>query len=192
MADILLRTPYFLNITTASHLSAKLELTIDSTLRYTIVKNAISNRTVFELSTLAKDYYVPDYGGATGDDVDTVSISATWYAYDAADGGGSQLATATVTHTGYYGYNSFWVGYSDLDTTDIPSSLRPEEVAPSTNLSLFLIINSTISNLVLPSYLPLLISKEAHLSSLRDTNEYDSVILKTPPNYPTPSLHTYL
>ena len=119
MADILLRTPYFLNVTTASHLSAKLELTIDSTLRYTIVKNATSNRTVFELSTLARDYYVPDYGGATGDDVDTVSISATWYAYDAVDGGGSQLATATVTHTGYYGYNSFWDGYDDLDTTDI-------------------------------------------------------------------------
>ena len=119
MATILLRTPFFLNITTASHLSAKLELTIDSTLRYTIIKNAINNRTVFELSTLAKDYYEPDYGGATGDDVDTVSISATWYAFNAVDAGGTQLATATVTHTGYFGYNTFWDGYNDLDTADI-------------------------------------------------------------------------
>ena len=118
MAVINLRTPYFLQITTGSHLSAKLELTIDSTLRYTIIKNATSNKTNFELATLAKDYYVPDYGGATGDDVDTVSISATWYAYDAVDGGGSQLATATVTHTGYYGYNNFWEVYADVDTTD--------------------------------------------------------------------------
>ena len=118
MAVINLRTPYFLKITTGSHLSAKLELTIDSVLRYTIIKNATNNKTNFELATLAKDYYVPDYGGATGDDVDTVSISATWYAFNAVDAGGTQLATATVTHTGYYGYNNFWEGYADVDTAD--------------------------------------------------------------------------
>ena len=57
MADIFLRSPYFLTITTGSHLSAKLELTIDGTLRYTIIKNATSNRTVFEIATLAQDYW---------------------------------------------------------------------------------------------------------------------------------------
>ena len=60
MANILLRSPKYLTITTGSHLSAKLELTIDGTLRYTIIKNAVSNRTVFELSTLCRDSIVYD------------------------------------------------------------------------------------------------------------------------------------
>jgi len=111
MANIFLRSPYFLTITTGSHLSAKLELTVDSTLRYTIIKNATSNRTVFEIASLSKDYWA-------GDSVtfDTVAISATWYAYDAVDGGGSQLATATVPHTGFYGYSLFSSGANqDID-----------------------------------------------------------------------------
>ncbi|QDP47398.1 MAG: hypothetical protein GOVbin2950_30 [Prokaryotic dsDNA virus sp.] len=120
MAHIFLRSPKYLTITTGSHLSAKLELTIDGALRYTIIKNATSNRTVFELSSLAKDYYDPDYGGSTGSTFDTVAISATWYAYDAVDAGGSQLATATVTHTGYYGYSFFTQGVNgnDIDASD--------------------------------------------------------------------------
>ena len=73
MANIYLRTPYFVTITTASHLSAQMQLTIDGTLRYTILKNATSNRTVFEISSLAKDYYDPDYGGSTGSNFDTVA-----------------------------------------------------------------------------------------------------------------------
>lgn len=115
MANIFLRSPFFLTITTGSHLSAKLALTVDSTLRYTIIKNATSNRTVFEISSLARDYYVPDYNT-----LDTVAISATWYAYDAVDGGGSQLATATVTHTGFEGYSEFWDGVAgnDIDPDD--------------------------------------------------------------------------
>jgi hypothetical protein len=115
MANIFLRSPYFLTITTGSHLSAKLALTVDSTLRYTIIKNATSNRTVFEIASLAKDYWA-------GDSIsfDTVAISATWYAYDAVDGGGSQLATATVTHTGFYGYSLFSAGVAgnDIDPND--------------------------------------------------------------------------
>jgi len=114
MANILLRSPYFLSITTGSHLSAKLELSVDGTLRYTLVKNASSNVTVFEIASLSKDYWISDTTT-----LDTVSISATWYAYDAVDGGGSQLATATVTHTGFYGYSLFTGGVNqDIDPDD--------------------------------------------------------------------------
>ena len=120
MANILLRSPKYLTITTASHLSVKLELTIDGSIRYTIIKNAVSNRTVFELSTLCKDYYDPDYGGSTGSNFDTVAITARWYAYDAVDGGGTQLASASVPHTGFYGYSYFsqGVGGNDIDPDD--------------------------------------------------------------------------
>ena len=114
MANIFLRSPYFVTDTTASHLSAKLELTVDSTLRYTILKNATSNRTVFEISSLAKDYW-------TGDSFtfDTVAISYVITTYTAVDGGGIATAQPAVTHTGFYGYSLFSSGVNQtIDAND--------------------------------------------------------------------------
>ena len=119
MANILLRSPYFVTVTTGGHLSAQLALTIDGTLRYTILKNAVSNRTVFEISTLAKDYYIAHYGGATGGTIDTVAISYVITTFTAIDGGGTPSAQGAVTHTGYYGYSEFWDGVNqDFDPDD--------------------------------------------------------------------------
>ena len=119
MANILLRSPYFVTITTASHLSAQLALTIDGTLRYTILKNSVSNRTVFEIATLAKDYYIDDYGGSTGATFDTVAISYVVTTYTAVDGGGTGTAQGAVTHTGFFGYSEFWDGVNqDFDPDD--------------------------------------------------------------------------
>jgi len=119
MANILLRSPYFVTITTASHLSAKMQLTIDGTLRYTILKNATSNRTVFEISTLAKDYYSSGYGGSTGSTFDTVAISYVITTYTGLNGTGTGTAQSAVTHTGFYGYSEFWGGVNqDLDGDD--------------------------------------------------------------------------
>tara|TARA_R100000734_G_scaffold13310_1_gene9845 strand:- start:2115 stop:3044 length:930 start_codon:yes stop_codon:yes gene_type:complete len=114
MANILLRSPYYVTITTAGHLSAQLALTIDGTLRYTILKNAISNRTVFEIATLCKDYFNADY-----DALDTVSISYVVTTFTAIDGGGTGTAQGAVTHTGFYGYSEFWDGVNqDFDPDD--------------------------------------------------------------------------
>lgn len=114
MANILLRSPYFVTVTTAGHLSAQMELTIDGTLRYTILKNATSNRTVFEIATLCKDYFVANYNN-----LDTVSISYVITTYTAVDGGGTATAQPAVTHTGYYGYSEFWDGVNqDFDPDD--------------------------------------------------------------------------
>jgi len=119
MANILLRSPYFVTVTTGGHLSAQIALTIDGTLRYTILKNATSNRTVFEISTLAKDYYAATYGGTTGGTIDTVAISYVITTYTAVDGGGTGTAQGAVTHTGYYGYSEFWSGVNqDFDPDD--------------------------------------------------------------------------
>ena len=119
MANIFLRSPYFVTVTTAGHLSAQLALTIDGTLRYTILKNATSNRTVFEIATLAKDYYDADYGGATGSTFDTVAISYVITTFTAVDGGGTGTAQSAVTHTGFYGYSQFWGGVNqDIDPDD--------------------------------------------------------------------------
>ena len=119
MANILLRSPYFVTVTTAGHLSAQMALTIDGTLRYTILKNATSNRTVFEIASLAKDYYTANYGGTTGGTIDTVAISYVITTYTAVDGGGTATAQSAVTHTGYYGYSEFWDGVNqDFDPDD--------------------------------------------------------------------------
>jgi predicted secreted protein len=119
MANILLRSPYFVTVTTAGHLSAQMALTIDGTLRYTILKNATSNRTVFEIASLAKDYYSATYGGGTGSTIDTVAISYVITTYTAVDGGGTATAQSAVTHTGYYGYSEFWDGVNqDFDPDD--------------------------------------------------------------------------
>jgi len=99
---ILLRSPFLLAVTTGSHLSAKLALTVDGTLRYTIIKDATSNVTVFDISSLSRDYYA-----ASPTTLDTVSISATWYAYDAVNGGGSQIIYLPESTAGYaYDMNS--------------------------------------------------------------------------------------
>jgi predicted secreted protein len=114
MANILLRSPYFVTVTTAGHLSAQMALTIDGTLRYTILKNATSNRTVFEIATLCKDYFVANYNN-----LDTVAISYIITTYTAVDGGGTATAQSAVTHTGYYGYSEFWDGVNqDFDPDD--------------------------------------------------------------------------
>ena len=119
MANILLRSPYFVTVTTAGHLSAQMALTIDGTLRYTILKNATSNRTVFEIASLAKDYYSANYGGNTGSNFDTVAISYVITTYTAVDGGGTATAQGVVAHTGFYGYTEFWGGVNqDIDPDD--------------------------------------------------------------------------
>lgn len=120
MANILLRSPHFETVTTASHLSAKLELTIDGALRYTILKNATSNRTVFEISSLAKDYYIPSYGGSTGSTFDTVAISGSITKYTGLNGTGSTIGSATTfSYIGLYAYSEFWDGVNqDIDPDD--------------------------------------------------------------------------
>lgn len=120
MANILLRSPYFVTITTASHLSAKMQLTVDGTLRYTILKNATSNRTLFEIATLAKDYYTENYGGASGSTFDTVAISYVITTYTGLNGTGTGTAQSAVTHTGFYGYSFFANGKTanEIDPDD--------------------------------------------------------------------------
>ncbi len=114
MANIFLRSPYFVTVTTGSHLSAQIALTIDGTLRYTILKNATSNRTVFEIATLCKDYWVD-----SATTFDSVAISYVITTYTAVDGGGTATAQGAVTHTGFYGYSLFTAGVNqDIDPDD--------------------------------------------------------------------------
>lgn len=116
MANILLRSPYFVTVTTAGHLSAQMALTIDGTLRYTILKNATSNRTVFEIASLARDYVDISFAGTTIV-ADTVDISYVITTYTGLDGTGTGTAQTAVTHTGFDGYSRFRDGVNTVLTT---------------------------------------------------------------------------
>ena len=110
MAKLLLRSPQYIEGTATGMLSATLELSIDSTLRYTITKNAISNKVVFDISEISRDY-VSNYFGQPNA-ADTIAISYSLKKYNALNGTGSLLGTDSASHTGYEGYGEFSDGAS--------------------------------------------------------------------------------
>ncbi len=105
MANILLRSPQYKTASTSGVASAKLTISIDSVLRYTIIKNAINNRVVFEISELCRDY-IEHYFTQTNP-AETISINTTITEYNAANGGGSVINTDINADTGFDGYGLF-------------------------------------------------------------------------------------
>ena len=116
MANIGVRSPYFVNYTNATGiaLSSKIEITINSVLRYTVIKN--TGQTVrLDISELVRDYVELTYTGTltvTGDNrlpgTATVSIAVSFY--DAINGTGTELDTDSDSFTAYDGYNYFSQG----------------------------------------------------------------------------------
>ena len=110
MAIIKLRSPrYEVLLTPATAVSAKLELTIGGTLRYTIIKDCTAGSNVeFEIAELCRDYL--DISVATNDQhpANTIAISRAIKFYPQANAQGTQVgSTDTVTHTGIDGYGIF-------------------------------------------------------------------------------------
>ena len=67
MANVLLRSPYYISEDIGSDLSAKIEITIDGTLAYRIVKNKPANNNdfvLFEIAELVRDYIDIKYNGS--------------------------------------------------------------------------------------------------------------------------------
>ena len=117
MDIIPLRSPrYEIETTAASgELSAALELTIDSTLRYTIVKNCTAGQTVvFEISELARDYIqTPQVWKISGNiftNSTQIEIQRSIKFYSAVNAGGSLVRTETQTYNGFDGYGEWSEG----------------------------------------------------------------------------------
>jgi len=107
MANILLRSPYYVNQTRAGADSAKLELEIDGTLRYTIIKDTPTNEVTFEISELARDYLDITYAGSYSNQSVTIAGEITFY--DETNAGGSTVGTpVNFTHKGFDGYWDYW------------------------------------------------------------------------------------
>jgi len=120
MAIIPLRSPRFESlITPASAVSAKMELTIDAVLEYTIIKTCTATETVtFEIAELCRDYIEPlmwEVGGYPYGNLSTVAISRAITFYDGVNATGSIVQydgadTNTVAYDGFEGYGDYMEG----------------------------------------------------------------------------------
>ena len=113
MSIIKLRSPRFeVLLTPSGAVSAKLELSIGGTLRYTIIKSCTAGSNVeFEISELCRDYL--DVAVAADDDhpANTIAISRAVKFYPQANAQATQVgSTDTVAHTGIDGYGIFTDG----------------------------------------------------------------------------------
>ena len=112
MANVLLRSPYYISQDIGTDLSAKIEITIDSVLAYTIVKNKPSNSTfvLFEIAELVRDYIDIKYNGSiTPSDLNVV-VSYVLSIYPAINAGGTATSSSTTTFLGIDGYGYFEEG----------------------------------------------------------------------------------
>lgn len=110
IGNIGVRSPYFISETSSGAAYGILEVTINSTLRYTIRKDVIpsTTRLTFEVSELIRDYIEPVYDGSlslTDPNPATISIELDTY-----QSSGLFVETFTYTGTAYDGYSYFSEG----------------------------------------------------------------------------------
>ena len=113
MADIALRNPQFKKITiqASGTLSVVCEVSIDGTLRYTLVKNVQPSTTVnFDIAELARDYIEIEY--QTDYVPQTVAIETVITPYDGLNGTGNALPLLVETYNdvGFEAYGEFTEG----------------------------------------------------------------------------------
>lgn len=114
MANIGVRSPYFVNFTDpiGTAVSSKVEVTINSVLRYTIVKNTGASVRI-DISELARDYVTPSYIGTFNtSSVGTATISLSVSFWDTINATGTQIGTTQTpaADIAYDGYRYFSEG----------------------------------------------------------------------------------
>lgn len=114
LGNIGVRSPYFLNYSDsndpATAESSKVLLTINSTLRYTIIKNTGTTLRL-DVSELVRDYVTPSFTGTfnTGS-LGRASVSVAVSFYDDINATGTEVDTASDTFVAYDGYAYFSQG----------------------------------------------------------------------------------
>ena len=118
MADIALRSPQFKHkeIPATGVLSSVCTLTIDGTLRYTLIKNVAPSTAVnFDISELARDYLEIQYDSSYV--TQSVSIVTSINNYSGLNGTGSIVGSAaTFTDRGFESYGTFDEGVNPFFT----------------------------------------------------------------------------
>jgi hypothetical protein len=113
MANIGVRSPYFIYKEQAGAVSAKVEVTIDSVLRYTIIKNT-GTSVRLDISELVRDYVNPTYAGTLTDELaGEMPVTVDVKFYDADNATGTQVGTTqSESHVAYDAYGYFSEGYT--------------------------------------------------------------------------------
>ncbi len=123
MANILIRSPYYHYGTEATSLSAKLELSVNGNLEYTIIKDTVGISVLFEVSELVSDFLDITYDGTYTSQVVVLSGVVTFYS--GKNAGGSIVGTPSqFNHIGLDGYSAFKEGenYVIADETLLQSN----------------------------------------------------------------------
>ena len=149
MANIALRNPQFKSIAIPSSgvLSTVCTVTIDGTLRYTLIKNVQPSTTVnFDIAELARDYIEIEY--QSNYIPQTVSIVTVLTNYDGLDGTGSVVGSATtITDRGFEAYGIFEEGVNP----EVPFRNAPTYLMPKSTGSQFEILSPNNIGGKLPS-----------------------------------------
>lgn len=121
MAAIALRSPQYKYATAGTGAnSAKITISIDGTIQYTLVKGTTAGANMlWEIAELCRDYINITYDGSYT--AETLAIISTLTSHASTDGTGTALTTSTITDIGYDGYGTFTEG---SDPT-IPFGSRP-------------------------------------------------------------------
>ena len=174
MAKLLLRSPQYKTVSSGA--SAKLTISIDTVgdgsyvLRYTIIKNAINNRVVFEISELCRDYI--EHTFSQPNTASTIGIRTQRFSYTEANGGGTEtsLDPSPVTDTGYDGYGLF-TEISGDDTTGVNPFIGSTGRPIQTNTDVYLPFNTA-------SYIPINVSSgEVAISTTATTVQTGSPLV---------------
>ena len=122
MAAIALRSPQYKTALadTGTPLSAKITISIDGTVEYTLVKpTSLNQNMLWEIAELCRDFINISFNGTYT--AETLAIISTLTSHASTDGSGTALTTDTFTDVGYDGYGTFMEG----DNPEVPFSNRP-------------------------------------------------------------------
>ena len=119
MANIALRNPQYKNIVAATvgstnPLSVSCKITIDGTLRYTLIKNnpVVGSNVQFDISELSRDYlnivYKSNYGAIT------IRIDTVLSTHSLTNGTGNVLSTTSTLDVGFEAYGTFDEGANPI------------------------------------------------------------------------------
>ena len=126
---IRLRSPrYRDSVCTATHLSVRMTITINGTLRYTIIKDSVANqKNLFEYSELCRDYLEIEWDGnfSTLNPQQGIEIQTNIKYLTGANGTGSLVTSGVtggglITEEGYDSYSDFQQGYNRTIESNTP------------------------------------------------------------------------
>ena len=121
MAAIALRSPQYKYATAGTGAnSAKITISIDGTIEYTLVKGATAGANMlWEIAELCRDFINVTYDGSYT--AETLAIISTLTSHASTDGSGTALTTSTITDIGYDAYGTFTEGSNPT----VPFGSRP-------------------------------------------------------------------